>query len=249
MAGTFGELSGFASRSPSTAPSGSTYAYIYSTSHAMVVGDPVGSAITAGGVTATLSNFPQVYVVGAADGTDSVTLHSAGGAFVSTPGFSYVTGTYNGGNFFIGALDVASLTGQATETGDVATFYSYAGNAFNGEVGLSSLTGSTSNIVGAAVAFLAQASGYLSVIAFESGTNSASLTSPGHGSLFNTPTATMLSVGTSTIVVSTEVFNGTAFVALPSQITVTGSGDGTDMAACTTDLAAQASLRREAMPR
>ena len=39
----------------------------------------------------TLSNFPEVYVVGAKDGTDSVTLDASGGTFVSSPQFSYVT--------------------------------------------------------------------------------------------------------------------------------------------------------------
>ena len=101
--GTYSELSGFGSVAVA-GTSGATYAYIYSTSHAKVVGSPGETTFTTAGVTATLSNFPQVYVVGASDGTDSVTLDSAGGAFVSTPSFSYVSGTSGGKSFLIGAL-------------------------------------------------------------------------------------------------------------------------------------------------
>ena len=81
----------------------------------------------------TLSNFPQVYVVGAADGTDSVTLDSAGGTFVGTPGFSYISGTASG----IELLDRAPVCRQSSRPKppagtDTAVFYSYPNNTFNG---------------------------------------------------------------------------------------------------------------------
>ena len=101
--GIYSELSGFGSVTV-VGDKGSTYAYIYSTSNATVVGSPGHTTFTVGALSTTLDNFPQVYVVGASDGTDTVTLNSAGGEFVSTPGFSYVTGTSGGVNFLIGAL-------------------------------------------------------------------------------------------------------------------------------------------------
>src|SRR6202042_288054 len=69
--GTYSELSGFGPETV-TGSGGVTYAYIYSTSHASFVGDPGGSTFTVGGVTTPLADFPQVYVVGASDGTDTV---------------------------------------------------------------------------------------------------------------------------------------------------------------------------------
>src|SRR6185437_5459408 len=101
--GAYSELSGFGSETV-TGSMGTTYAYIYSTSHASTVASPGRTTFTGGGMTATLSNFPQVYVVGAKDGTDSVTLDSSGGTFVSSPQFSYVGGTSNSSHFLLGAI-------------------------------------------------------------------------------------------------------------------------------------------------
>ena len=97
--GVYSELSGFVSQVV-TGSGSTTYAYVYSTTSATFSGSPTGSTFTAGGHTSTLNDFPQIYAVGAADGTDSMTLHSAGGEFVGTPQFSYVTGTSGGRNLF-----------------------------------------------------------------------------------------------------------------------------------------------------
>ncbi len=229
--GAYSELSGFGSETV-TGSAGTTYAYIYSTSHASTVASPTQTTFTVGGVTSTLSNFPQVYVVGAADGTDSVTLDSSGGTFVSSPGFSYVSGTSSGTNFLLGALYAANVTAQAAGSGDTAVFYSYPSNTFTGTPGTSSLGGSTTNVAGSSVNFVSQALGFNSVSVFESGsgTDVANLTSPGNGSFFGTSTASTLTVGTSTITVNTYfVFSG-QIVAVPGQIVVTGKGNGTDTA-------------------
>ena len=61
--GEYSELSGFGSETI-TGSGGTTYAYIYSTSHASTVASPTQTTFTAGSATSTLSNFPQVYVVG-----------------------------------------------------------------------------------------------------------------------------------------------------------------------------------------
>jgi hypothetical protein len=209
---------------------GSTYGYVYSTSHATIVGDPSSSTFTLNGNISTLSNLPQVYVVGAADGTDSVTLHSDGGSFVSSPGFSYVGGTANGSSFLIGALYTASLTAQASSASDTAVFYSYSHNTFNGAPGTSSLSGTTTNVAGSSVTFVSQATGYSSVSVFESGSNTdvANLTSPGNGSFFGTSTADTLTVGSSAITVNTYFTNSSSqIVAVPSQVNVTGNGTDT----------------------
>ncbi len=133
--GAYSELSGFGSETV-TGAAGTTYAYIYSTSNAKTVASPTQTTFTVGGVTSTLSNFPQVYVVGAADGTDSVTLDSSGGTFVSSPGFSYATGTASGTNFLLGAVYAANVTAQASTGGkDAAVFYSYPSNTFTGAPG------------------------------------------------------------------------------------------------------------------
>ena len=59
----------------------------------------------------------------------------------------------------------------------------------------------------------------------------ANLTSPGNGSFFGTDSASTLSVGTSIITVNSYFLNrAQAVVAVPSQIVVTGKGDGTDTA-------------------
>ena len=134
ISGTYSELSGFGSVTV-TGEIGGTYAYIYSTSNAKVVGSPNQTTFTVGGLTSTLNNFPQVYVVGASDGTDSVTLNSSGGSFVSTPTFSYVSGTANGSSFLVGALFSANVIAQASTTTDTAVFYSYPNDTFNGASG------------------------------------------------------------------------------------------------------------------
>src|SRR5271168_30966 len=66
--GIFSQLIGFGAETV-TGSGGSTYAYVYSTSKASIVADPAGSTVTLGGVVTTLANFPQMYVLGAADGT------------------------------------------------------------------------------------------------------------------------------------------------------------------------------------
>jgi len=179
-----------------------------------------------------LNNFPQVYVVGASDGTDTVTLNSAGGEFVSTPGFSYVTGTSNGVNFLIGALFCANLTAQASTAGGAAVFYSYPHDTFNGAPGIGSLSGSTTNSSGVSVNFVTQARGYNSISVFESGSGSdvANLTSPGHGTFYSIPTGSILNVGTSTITVNTYVVLSGETFAVPNQVVVNGKHDGTDLA-------------------
>ena len=182
----YSELSGFASETI-TGSGGSTYAYVYSTSHAAFVGDPGGSTFTATGFALTLSNFPQVYAVGAADGTDNMTLHTEGGSFVGQPSFSYVSGTFNGAPFLIGALFAANVTAQATNATDSAFFYSYAGDTFNGAQGTSSLTGSATGFASFST-FVSQATGFQSVSVLESGagTDVANLTSPGNGTFTET---------------------------------------------------------------
>jgi hypothetical protein len=227
--GIYSELSGFGSVTV-TGSGGDTYAYIYSTSNAKVVGNPSQTTFTVGGITSTLSNFPQVYVVGASDGTDSVTLDSGGGTFVSTPSFSYVSGTSNGSSFMIGALYCANVTAQASSTSDTAVFYSYPNDTFTGAPGSSSLTGKATNVRGSSVTFVSQAIGYNSLSVFESGSGSdvANLTSPGGGTFFSTPSASILDVGSSMITVNTYIVSSGQNVTVPNQIVVTG--DGTDMA-------------------
>jgi hypothetical protein len=168
--------------------------------------------------------------VGAADGTDSVTLDSSGGTFVSSPGFSYVDGTANGTSFLLGAVYAAHVTAQASSGGpDTAVFYSYPGNTFAGAPGMSALSGSTPNVAGAGVDFVSRALGYDSVSVFESGagTDVAELASPGNGSFFGSSTASTLSVGTSSIAVNTYVVSSGQIVAVPGQLTVTGAGTDT----------------------
>ncbi len=231
--GTYSELSGFPGETV-TGSGGATYAYVYSTSHATVTGNAAGSSFSVGGVTSTLGSFPQIYFVGAADGTDSATLDSGGGTFVSTPGFSYADTTLNGSSFLVGALYFANVTGQASSGGaDKAIFYSYAHNTFQGAMGTSTLAGSTTGAAGTAYNFLAQATGYQSVTAFESGagTDAANLTSPGNGQFVSTPTVSTLTVGTSSITVNTYYANSSqAIMAVPSQVSATDSAGGTDTA-------------------
>ena len=231
ITGVFSELSGFGGLNV-TGSGGTTYAYIYSTSHASVVASPAGSTLTAGGVTSTFADFPQLYVIGATDGTDAVTLESAGGAFIGTPGYSYVSGTSGGNSFLFGALYCASVTAQAAGSADTAVFYSYAHDTFTGTPGSSSLTGSTANASLANYSFKVQALGYLSASVFESGTGTdvANLTSPGEGRFLSTPTASSLTVGSSTITVNTYETSGQQMAAVLSQVIVTGNHDGTDEA-------------------
>ena len=229
--GTYSELSGFGSETI-TGSAGTTYAYIYSTSHASTVAGPTQTTFAVGGVTSNLSNFPQVYVVGAADGTDRVTLDSSGGTFVSSPGFSYVTGTANGTNYLLGAVYAANVTARAAGSGDKAIFYSYPNDTFDGTPGTSSLAGSTTNFAGSSVQFVSQALGFNTVSVFESGAGSdvANLTSTGDGSFFGTDESGTLTIGTSSITVNTFFLNAQAIVAVSGQVVLTGNGDGTDSA-------------------
>ena len=224
--GVYSELSGFGSETV-TGSAGTTYAYLYSTSHTTTVASPSQTTFTVGGVMSTLSNFSQVYVVGAKDGTDSVTLDSSGGTFVSSPQFSYVSGTSSGSSFLLGALYAAQVTGQASTSGqDTAVFYSYPNDTFTGTAGTSELSGGTTNLAGSNVNFVSQALGLNGVSVFESGSGSdvANLTSPGGGSFFSTSAASTLSTGTSTITVNSYSVSDGPSVAIPSQIVVTGSG-------------------------
>ena len=217
---------------PLSVPAGTTYAYIYSTSHASIVASPTQTTFTVGGVMNTLSNFPQVYAVGAADGTDSVTLESSGGTFVGTPGFSYVGGTSNGTSFLLGAIYTANVKAQAAGTSDTAVFYSYAGDTFAGTAGTSSLDGNTNNVTGASVSFVIQALGYSSLSVFESGsgTDMAALSSSGNGSFFATDTADALTVGGNMITVNTYFISNGQTLPVPAMVAVTGNHDGTDQA-------------------
>jgi hypothetical protein len=229
--GIYSELSGFPNETVSGS-GGSTYAYVYSTSNATFSGAPGSSTLTVGSATETLSNFPQVYAVGATDGTDSMTLHTAGGSFVGSPSFSYVSGTFNSAPFLLGALFAANVTAQATNATDSAFFYSYAGNAFNGSQGTSSLTGSATGFASFAV-FVSQATGFQSLTVLESGagTDVANLTSPGSGVFTETPTVSTLVVGAATVItVDTDFNNGSSFVAVPSKVNATGNSNGTDTA-------------------
>jgi hypothetical protein len=219
-----------------------TYAYIYSTSQARTVLDPGGSMFAVGGVTTTLNNFPQVYAVGAVDGTDSITLHSEGGTCVGQASFSYAKGTYNGGPFLVGALYAANVTAEATNPTDPAYFYNTEStDTFNGARGTSNLTGVPIGLEVAAVkftTFVAQAVGFQSINVeewnptynFTNPMGIDNLTSPGNGTFTETSTVSALTVGTSVITVNTYSENSSQqFVAVASQMNVTGAGNGTDM--------------------
>ena len=75
---------------------------------------------------------------------------------------------------------------------------------------------------------MSQASGYNSVSVYESGGGSdlVNLSSPGGGSFFSGPTASVLTVGVSTITVDTFLATNTA-IPIASQISVTGNGTDT----------------------
>jgi hypothetical protein len=198
--GIFSEAAGFGSVS-ATGQGSSTYAYLYSASHASVVADPTtGSKLTAGSLSVDATGFPQVYAVGASDGTDSITLDSDGTKFVGSPLFSYVTDSQGNspGTFIIGALYFASVKAQASSSvTDTAYFYSYGQDAFSGTPTLSELSGSNSMFSNFAV----QAAGYNSVTVWASGSgaDSASLTSPGNGTFVSTASYDTLTVGASSI--------------------------------------------------
>ncbi len=234
--GIFSQLIGFGAETVSGS-GGSTYAYVYSATNATIVGDPKGSTLSVGGVKSSLADFSQLYVVGAADGSDHVTIDSEGGAFVGTPAFSYAQGTYNGAGSIIGALYCANVAAQASSAGtDTAFFYSYAQNVFNGSSTVSSLAGTTSNALGNSYSFTTQAAGYLSVAVLESGggTDSVNLTSPGNGVFVGTSTVDTLSVGSTVITVNTYVStdnsSGTGTVLVPGVSQVMVTGVGTDVA-------------------
>jgi hypothetical protein len=160
-------------------------------------------------------------------------LHSAGGQFVATPGFSYASGTSSGNSFLVGALYAAAVTGQAASTADTAYFYSYASNTFQGTPGTtSSLSGSTNNVKGQSVSFVTQAAGYQAVTVLESGsdTDVANLTSPGNGEFVEVPTVSTLAVGSNLITVNTYTSSDGSTVAVPATINATGAHNGTDTA-------------------
>ena len=218
----YSELSGFGAETV-TGSGGSTYAYVYSSSLATFVGDPGGSTFTAGGSTTTLANFPQLYLVGSGDGSDSATLHTEGGSFVGTPGFSYVAGTFNGASFLIGALYAAKVTAQATNASDSAFFYSY-GDTFAGSTTASSLTGSAKSFASYST-FVTRATGFQAVTDEVSGDGSdvANLTSPGSGTFISTPTVSTLSLkGVTVLTVITSTDDNGTYVAVPSQVNITG---------------------------
>jgi hypothetical protein len=198
---------------------GATYAYLYSTSDATVVANPLSvTTLTAGSLSYAASKYPQLYAVGASDGSDRVTLDSAGHRFVAGPLFSYVTdstvssSTYT---FIMGALYCAQVTGQASNAGtDTAFFNSYSGNAFAGSTTSSNLTGSNSQFS----SFSVQAAGYIAVVVYASGsgTDTASLASTAGGTFVGTTTYSTLTVGS----VSVEVVGYAA-------VTASGSSSGT----------------------
>ncbi len=242
----YSELSGFSAQTvtgsgPATSAT-TTYAYVYSTTDATLVGDPAGSTITVNGVASTLADFPQEYLVGAKDGTDKITLHTQGGGFVAQPSYSYVSGTFNSASFLIGALYAADVTAQATNASDSAFFYSYPADTFNGTTGSSgsSLTGSVTSTEAGLVTFTtftAAATGFqsVSVLASGAGTDVINLNSPGSGTFTSTPTVSTLAVGSVTVFnvltytpVTTN--NVTTNVAIPSAINMIGKGNGTDVA-------------------
>jgi hypothetical protein len=181
---------------------GSNYAYLYSMSGASDLGDQTQSWMNAGSQVIVSSGFPQTYIVGAADGTDSVALDSDGSKFIGTPSFSYVTDDSTSGySFLIGALYAKNVIAQAAGTTDTAFYYSGSGDTFTASAsGDSSLTGDTSNFT----SFKIQAIGYQALIAWSAGdgTDSAALSSTGGATFVGTGTYSTLAVGSNSI----EVF-------------------------------------------
>lgn len=238
--GIFSELSGFTSIN-AAGMLGASYAYIYSSSGAKVTATTPGVAsASTSSISSTLSSFPQIYVVGASDGTDKISMNCNGGAFVSTPIFSYVndslpaTNAYAATNCLVGALYAASVTASASAKGqDTAFFYSYSKNVFTGQVGASSLAGSALDASGTSYPFSVEADGFKSVAVLESGSGSdvANLVSPGNGTFVGSSTVDTLSVGGTTITVDTNIEQSDGrFTPAYSDVSVTGHHDGTDAA-------------------
>lgn len=236
--GQYSELSGFGSETV-TGSGGTTYAYIYSTSGASTKLSPGQATFTAGGVTSTLTDFPTVYVVGAADGSDSVTMESSGGAFVGAPGFSSASGTFDATNFVLGALFAANVIAVPAVglTSDTAAFYSYSGDKFTWyEPGPGAeLSGNTTNVNGQAMTFTILAGlnddgfgGYTTVSVYESGgTDTATLeTGADRAAFFESPTATSFTVGQYTVIVNTFAVVDGVQIPVSGQIAVTEEGSG-----------------------
>lgn len=226
--GVYSELSHFESETV-TGANGSTYAYVYSTSKEVINAAPSGTSVEFDSYVTTLGSFAQEYFVGASDGTDTVNVNSAGGQFVATPGFSYVTGTAGGNPFLIGALYVLTVNATAAGSSDTAVFDSYAHDGFQGTVGTSVMSGSTPNVIGNVIYFYIKASNYLNVSVFESGsgTDDARITSPGSGTFVETPTVDTMVVGSTTITVNTYTVSGGAFVAVPAAVGAEGTSSDT----------------------
>lgn len=229
--GTYSELSGFGTQTVSGS-GGTTYAYMYASSNSKTTGDAAGSTFTSATQSIQFADFPQFYAVGAADGSDSVTLDSRGGTFVGTPTFSYVSSVYNGGNYLIGAVDAANVTGVSAGSSDLAYYYSYASNSFVGDNTSNTLSGTT---VDFNRHFVTQASGYKTVTVFESGsgTDTVSLSSSGGSTLTTSPTVSTLALANTTYVISTyiatTVNKNTVFTPIAADVSVSGTG-GTDTA-------------------
>ena len=117
--------------------------------------------------TTTLSDFPQVYVVGATDGTDSVTLDLRRHVRQHAQ-FQLCQWHGQRGELSVGGLVRRQCHGPGGGASDSAVFYSYPKNTFTGATATSSLGGSTTNVAGSSVNFVSQASGYSSVSVFES---------------------------------------------------------------------------------
>lgn len=217
--GIYTEVSGFGNVT-ATGAGGSTYAYLYSASGASTVGSSSGTTMTSGAETVKISNFPQVYGVGASDGTDSMTLNDPGAQFVGTPEFSYITdGTSSKQfTFFIAALYYANVTAQASNSGtDTAFFDSYSGNTFTGGLGTSQLTGSDSLFSH----FSVQANGFNSSVTYASGsgTDMAVINSASTATFVGTSSYSTLTRG-----------NQSVEVVGYGQVSANGAGDNTDAA-------------------
>lgn len=220
--GQYSELSGFGTLTASGS-GGTTYAYIYSTPNASTSASPVNTIFNGGGISASLDDFPQVYIVGAVDGSDTVTLASDGGELVGTPQFTYATSTSTQPFFLLGALYSSKVTGTAAGADDTAAFYSYPANAFVGSDGRSTLTGATANVKAQPWNFSVAAANYRSVTVYESGlgTDTAAVTA---ATFTSTPTSSSVTVGNSTIVIDTFFASkDQGFLPIANQISVTAA--------------------------
>lgn len=223
--GLFSELAGFVSENV-TGAGGTTYAYVYSTSQAAVVGDPRSTTVAAGGVSLAIIGFPEEFLVGTGDGTDSMTLDSVGYGFVATPGVSYVTGTSGGTNFVIAALYCAHVTAQAAGTSDTSLFDSYSHDVFNGSTTSASLTGSETTPMGNTYNFVVTGNNFptMAVLVSGDGTDQQNLTSPGSGKFVSTSTTSTLTVGSINLIVYAYVnVSGQGQVPVPRHVTVNGT--------------------------